>query len=292
MRIVPCNLGVGIVGSNGPLMRAFVRIAASVPSSEWIAAIRRHGTRDEFRVFGDFVERKNMEVPAYKKYVAEVFGTFVLTFFGCGSAVVAGATLGTLGIAFSFGLSIVAMAFVIGNVSGCHINPAVSLGLFLDKRLSAQDLLGYWVSQFLGGLLAAALLFAVVCMYGGDVLVTGLGCNGFESASSVNLSMGGAIIVEIVLTCIFVLSVLGSTANEKTAAYAGIIIGLTLVFVHIMGIPLTGTSVNPARSFGPAVLMAIAGDSFALSQAWVFIVAPLVGAALAAGIFRFFKVEK
>lgn len=245
-----------------------------------------------FRVFGDFVERKNMEVPAYKKYVAEVFGTFVLTFFGCGSAVVAGATLGTLGIAFSFGLSIVAMAFVIGNVSGCHINPAVSLGLFLDKRLSAQDLLGYWVSQFLGGLLAAALLFAVVCMYGGDVLVTGLGCNGFESASSVNLSMGGAIIVEIVLTCIFVLSVLGSTANEKTAAYAGIIIGLTLVFVHIMGIPLTGTSVNPARSFGPAVLMAIAGDSFALSQAWVFIVAPLVGAALAAGIFRFFKVEK
>lgn len=232
-----------------------------------------------------------MEVPAYKKYIAEAFGTFVLTFFGCGSAVVAGATLGTLGIAFCFGLSIVAMAFVIGNVSGCHINPAVSFGLFLDKRLSAKDLLGYWIAQFIGGFVAAALLFAVVAMYGGDVLVTGLGCNGFGAASSVNLSMGGAIVVEIVLTCIFVLSVLGSTANDKTAAYAGLIIGLTLVFVHIVGIPLTGTSVNPARSFGPAVMMAISGDITALGQVWVFIVAPLVGAACSAGLWKIFKTE-
>lgn len=233
-----------------------------------------------------------MEVPAYKKYIAECFGTFVLTFFGCGSAVVAGATLGTLGIAFSFGLSIVAMAFVIGNVSGCHINPAVSFGLFLDKRLSAKDLLGYWVAQFLGGIIAAALLMALVAMYGGNALYTGLGCNGFEAASSVNLSMGGAILVEIILTCIFVLSVLGSTANEKTAAYAGLIIGLTLVFVHIMGIPLTGTSVNPARSFGPALMMAVSGDMTALGQVWVFIVAPLIGAACSAGLWKIFKTEK
>ena len=231
-----------------------------------------------------------MEASPIQKYGAEAFGTFVLTFFGCGSAAVAGATLGTLGIAFAFGLSIIAMAFVIGNVSGCHINPAVSFGLFLDKRLSGKDLIGYWVGQFIGGIAAGALLMLVInCTTLGGALVTGLGCNGFDAKSSVGLSMAGAVVVEIVLTCIFVLAVLGSTADEKTAPFAGIIIGLTLTFVHIMGIPLTGTSVNPARSFGPALMMAAQGDPTALSQVWVFIVAPLVGAALAAVIFMAFK---
>ena len=231
-----------------------------------------------------------MEVTPLKKYSAECLGTFVLTLFGCGSAAVAGATLGTLGIAMAFGLSIVAMAFVIGNVSGCHINPAVSLGLFLDKRLSAKDLIGYWVAQFIGGIAAAAVLMLIISMCNlGGVLETGLGCNGYDAASSVGLTAVGAVIVEIILTCIFVLSVLGSTADEKTAPFAGIIIGLTLAFVHIMGIPLTGTSVNPARSFGPALMMAVNGDMTALSQVWVFIVAPLVGAACAAGIWMAFK---
>lgn len=231
-----------------------------------------------------------MEVSPMKKYAAEAFGTFVLTLFGCGSAAVAGATLGTLGIAMAFGLSIVAMAFVIGNVSGCHINPAVSFGLFLDKRLSAKDLIGYWIAQFIGGIVAAAVLFIIVSLSGsGGVLTTGLGCNGYDAQSAVNLSALGAVIVEIILTCVFVLSVLGSTADEKTAPFAGIIIGLTLAFVHIMGIPLTGTSVNPARSFGPALMMAVNGDMTALSQVWVFIVAPLVGAACAAGIWAAFK---
>lgn len=234
-----------------------------------------------------------MEVSPMKKYAAECFGTFVLTLFGCGSAAVAGATLGTLGIAMAFGLSIVAMAFVIGNVSGCHINPAVSLGLFLDKRLSAKDLVGYWVAQFIGGIIAAAVLALIIGMCDlGGVLATGLGCDGYEAASAVGLSMIGAVIVEIILTCIFVLSVLGSTADEKTAPFAGIIIGLTLAFVHIMGIPLTGTSVNPARSFGPALMMAFNGDMTALSQVWVFIVGPLVGAACAAGIWIAFKNKK
>lgn len=235
-----------------------------------------------------------MEVSSMKKYAAECFGTFVLTLFGCGSAAIAGAQLGTLGIAFAFGLSIVAMAFVIGNVSGCHINPAVSLGLFLDKRLSAKDLFGYWVAQFIGGIIAAAVLVLVItqCADFVDVQEIGLGCNGFDAASSVGLTMVGALIVEIILTCIFVLSVLGSTADEKTAPFAGIIIGLTLAFVHIMGIPLTGTSVNPARSFGPALMMAFQGDATALSQVWVFIVAPLIGAACAAGIFAAFKAKK
>lgn len=238
-----------------------------------------------------------MEVTPIKKYCAEAFGTFVLTLFGCGSAAIAGSGLGTLGIAMAFGLSIIAMAFVIGNVSGCHINPAVSLGLFLDKRLSGKDLIGYWVAQFVGAIVAAAVLMLIISQCAlfadhGGVAATGLGCNGYDAASAVGLSMVGALIVEIILTCIFVLSVLGSTANEKTAPYAGIIIGLTLAFVHIMGIPLTGTSVNPARSFGPALMMALNGDVTALSQVWVFIVAPLVGAALAAVVFKALKAAK
>lgn len=233
-----------------------------------------------------------MEASSAQKYAAEAFGTFVLTLFGCGSAAVAGATLGTLGIAFAFGLSIVAMAFVIGNVSGCHINPAVSLGLFLDKRLSGKDLIGYWISQFIGGIVAAAVLMFIITQCGlGGVLATGLGCNGFDAVSAVELTVIGALVVEIILTCIFVLVVLGSTANEKTAPYAGMIIGLSLTFVHIMGIPLTGTSVNPARSFGPALMMALNGDMTALSQVWVFIVAPLVGAAIAALIWKAFKAK-
>lgn len=222
-----------------------------------------------------------------KKFTAEAFGTFVLTFFGCGSAAIAGSTLGTLGIALAFGLSIIAMAFVIGGVSGCHINPAVSLGLFLDKRMTAQELIGYWVTQFVGGLIAAGALALVIDLANlGGVLTTGLGANGYDAVSSVGLTAVGAVVVEIILTCVFVLSVLGSTANKETAPFAGIIIGATLAFVHIMGIPLTGTSVNPARSFGPAAVLAIAGDATALSQVWVFIVAPLVGAALAALIWR------
>lgn len=231
-----------------------------------------------------------METSSIKKYSAEAFGTCVLTLFGCGSAAIAGSMLGTLGIAMAFGLSIIAMAFVIGGTSGCHINPAVSLGLFLDKRLSGKDLIGYWISQFIGGIIGAALLFLIISMCDlGGIASTGLGTNGFDTASSVGLTMVGALIVEVILTCIFVLSVLGSTANEKTAPYAGIIIGLTLAFVHIMGIPLTGTSVNPARSFGPALMAASADGGFALSQVWVFIVAPLAGAALAAVIWKAFK---
>ena len=234
-----------------------------------------------------------METSSMKKYAAEAFGTFVLTLFGCGSAAVAGATLGTLGIAMAFGLSIVAMAFVIGNVSGCHINPAVSFGLFLDKRLSGKDLAGYWVAQFVGGIVAAAVLALVISMCDlGGVAATGLGCDGYGAASAVGISLVGALIVEVILTCIFVLSVLGSTADERTAPYAGIIIGLTLAFVHIMGIPLTGTSVNPARSFGPALMMAVSGDATALSQVWVFIAAPLAGAALAALIWMGLKKRK
>ena len=229
-----------------------------------------------------------MDNSAMKKYVAEALGTFTLTLFGCGSAAIAGTALGTTGIALAFGLSIVCMAFAIGNISGCHINPAVSLGVFMDGRMSSKDLIGYWVAQFIGGIVAALLLFAIISSTGLDVAGTGLGCNGFGDASSVNISVVGAIIVEIVLTCVFVLTILGVTADEKQSPFAGIVIGLTLTFVHLFGIALTGTSVNPARSFGPALVMALmGGSSVALSQVWVFIVAPLAGAALAAFIYRF-----
>ena len=226
-----------------------------------------------------------------KKYAAEALGTFVLTLFGCGSAAIAGATLGTLGIAFAFGLSIVCMAFAIGNVSGCHINPAVTFGCYVDGRISLKELYGYWIGQFVGGIAAAFVLLLIVTQCGalGGVAETGLGCNGFGDASTTGITMMGAIVVEVILTCVFVLTILGVTADGKTGHFAGIVIGLTLTFVHIMGIPLTGTSVNPARSFGPALAMAVTGNTAALDQVWVFIFAPLVGAALAAVIFRAFK---
>ena len=224
-----------------------------------------------------------------KKYVAEFIGTFTLTLFGCGTAAIAGSAVGTVGIALAFGLSIVCMAFAIGNVSGCHINPAVSLGVFLDKRMSSKDLVGYWVAQFLGGVAAAAVLaFIIVNCAGSTVAELGLGCNGYGDASSMGTSLLGAFVVEIVLTCVFVMTILGVTADEKQSPFAGLVIGLTLTFVHLFGIALTGTSVNPARSFGPALLMAVCGgSSVALSQVWVFIAAPLVGAALAAVVYRY-----
>ena len=232
-----------------------------------------------------------MDSNSIKKYGAEMLGTFVLTFFGCGSAAVAGSALGNLGIAFAFGLSIVAMAFAIGNVSGCHINPAVTFGLFADKRISMKDLFGYWIAQFIGAILAALVLMLVInnCADLGGVAATGLGCNGYGEASSTGISMFGACLVEVILTMIFVLTILGVTADGKTGHFAGLVIGLTLAFVHIMGIPLTGTSVNPARSFGPALVMAFEGNTLALDQVWVFIFAPLVGAGLAAAIFGAFK---
>lgn len=221
-----------------------------------------------------------------KKYVAEFIGTMVLTLFGCGSAALSGGiegVLGVLGIAMAFGLSIVAMAYAIGDVSGCHINPAVSLGVFLNKGMSAKDFGCYVLAQVLGGLAGAGILAGIIsCMSLGTVAEVGLGTNGYGEASYVGLNMAGALIVEIILTFVFVLTILGVTAKAKTGTVAGLVIGLTLAFVHILGIPLTGTSVNPARSIGPAIF---AGGT-ALAQVWVFIVGPLIGAALAAYVYR------
>ena len=229
-----------------------------------------------------------------KKYICEALGTCVLVLIGCGTAAITGTLYGVSPIVtpFAFGLSIVAMAFAIGSVSGCHLNPAVSLAMFLDKRINDKDLLFYLIAQFVGAFIGAALLFVflstsdIVSQYG--MTQFGLGCNGFGEASQFGTNMFGAIIAEIILTFVFVLTVLGVTASNKSAAFAGIVIGLTLTLVHIIGIPLTGTSVNPARSFGPALMMLFAsGDVTALTQLWVFIVAPLVGGCLAALFWKF-----
>ena len=219
-----------------------------------------------------------------KRYISELIGTMVLVLFGCGSAAIAGSVLGNLGIAFAFGLSIVAMAYVIGDISGCHINPAVSIGMWIDGRLETKDLILYIVFQCIGAIIGSALLALIINSAPslGGYMATGLGQNGFGTASSVGLNVIGAVIVEIILTFVFVFTVLGVTKSEKTSSVAGIVIGLTLAFVHIMGIPLTGTSVNPARSLAPALF--IGGQ--ALQQVWVFILAPIIGAVIAGLLYK------
>jgi len=222
-----------------------------------------------------------------KKYLAEVFGTFVLVFFGCGTAVVTGGFsggtgagyLGVAAIALAFGLAIVAAAYAIGHVSGCHVNPAVSLAMLISGKLSAKDFIGYVAAQVVGAFAGSALIAIVSASSTG---LSGTGANGFGAQSGVGLSLVGAIIVEVVLTFVFVMTILGVTSSKKTSHMAGIVIGLTLTFVHIIGIPLTGTSVNPARSLAPAVF---AGGPY-LGEVWVFILAPLAGAALAAIAFK------
>ncbi|WP_407422869.1 MIP family channel protein [Methanobrevibacter sp.] len=219
-----------------------------------------------------------------KKYIAELVGTMVLVLFGCGSAAIAGPVLGNLGIAMAFGLSIVAMAYVIGDISGCHINPAVSIGMWIDGRMEAKDLILYIVFQCIGAIIGIALLVAIInsSAYLGGYLTTGLGQNGFGMASAVGINVVGAIITEVILTFVFVFTVLGVTKKTENSTIAGIVIGLTLAFVHIMGIPLTGTSVNPARSLAPALFM----GGQALQQVWVFILAPIVGAVIAGFLYK------
>lgn len=231
---------------------------------------------------------KIMRGDGMKKYVCEFLGTLVLVLLGCGSAVISGGiggTLGTLGIAFAFGLVIVAMAYSIGRVSGCHVNPAVSLAMLISGKMSWKDFAGYVVAQVLGAFAGSGILLAIVNATSlGNV---GLGANGYGELSAVGLSLGGAILVEIIATFIFLIAILGVTDGSKYDHVAGLVIGFTLTLIHIVCIPLTGTSVNPARSLAPAVL--VGGTAF--SQVWVFIVAPMVGAALAAFVWKYLKSE-
>ena len=223
-----------------------------------------------------------------KKYVAEFFGTFTLVLVGCGTAMTVGCSsengCGYILTAFAFGLVIVGMAYCIGNVSGCHINPAVSLACLLSKRMSGKDFLFYCVSQVLGALAGAAVLRCIWSLGSAkDLTNDNLGANGLPGFSG-DWAWAAGLIVEIFLTFIFVLVILGVTDEKfKHGSFAGVVIGFSLVMVHILGIGLTGTSVNPARSIGPALL--VGGE--ALSNLWIFIVGPFLGAAMAAFVYRF-----
>lgn len=223
-----------------------------------------------------------------KKYVAEMIGTMVLVLMGCGSAVFAGnaadtvgAGVGTLGVALAFGLSIVAMAYSIGKVSGCHINPAVTLGVWLSNRMSGKDAGMYMLFQVIGALIGSSILFALVST-GVNNGPTTTGSNSFQEGA-----MMQAFIAETVFTFIFVLVILGVTSKGANNSFAGLAIGLTLVLIHIVCIPITGTSVNPARSIAPALF----DGGVALSQLWLFIVAPMLGAAVAAFTWKAIDVE-
>ena len=223
-----------------------------------------------------------------KKFVAECIGTAVLVILGCGTAMLVGCDAasgcGYLLTALAFGLTIVAMAYSIGNVSGCHINPAVSLGVLLSGGMKAGEFVGYVISQIVGAFVGSGILALIFSTGGVKDMTGGFGANGLAGVSG---SVVSGLIVEIVLTFIFVIAILGVTSkNANHGSFGGLVIGLTLVVVHILGIGLTGTSVNPARSIGPAVVAAIAGNPAPLASLWVFIVGPLVGAALAAVVYK------
>lgn len=215
-----------------------------------------------------------------KKNVAEVIGTFILVFFGCGSAVLMGAQIGMQGIAFAFGLSIVAAAYGLGAISGAHLNPAVSLGMVAAGRMPLAEALQYIIAQIIGAILGALVIYVIASGKAGyDVAVNGLGQNGFGAGYLGEYSLSAALLFEFVATFVFVTVILGATGAGANAAFAGLAIGLTLTAIHLVGINVTGVSVNPARSIGPAIFV----GGKALADLWVFIVAPLAGG-IAAGL--------
>jgi aquaporin Z len=220
-------------------------------------------------------------VPDSKKYMAEFIGTFVLVFIGCGSATLAGKYIEFVGISFAFGLSVLVMVYAIGGISGCHINPAISISMLASGKMKPRDTAIYVIVQCLGAVIAAATIYAVaVGNPGHSLAVNGLGQNGYGDASPGGFSMTSGFIAKVVLTFIFLLVIYGSTSERAPKEFAGISIGLSLVLIHLVGIPITRTSVNPARSLGPAVIV----GGTALSQLWLFWVAPILGALIAAAV--------
>ena len=222
-----------------------------------------------------------------KKYIAEFIGTFTLVLFGTGIAVVSGGDL--VATSLAFGLAIVASAYVIGGISGCHVNPAVSLAMLIDKRMTVKEFGCYVVSQIAGAFAGSGtLLFILKQTSVKSAKTIPLGTNGYDALSTASITLLGAIVVEVILTFIFVYTILGVTKDKEKSHVAPIVIGLTLTFVHLLGIYLTGTSVNPARSLAPAILTG--GE--ALKQVWVFVLAPLVGAGLSAIVFKKLNSDK
>jgi len=230
------------------------------------------------------------EITPLKKYLAELIGTMVLVLIGCGAAAISinllGLVYGYVGIALAFGLAVLAMVYAIGGISGCHINPAITISMLVAGKISVRDAVFYIIFQCIGAIIGAGILYSIVTSIPGySVSTLGLGQNGYGSASLSKISLGGVLIAEVVLTFIFVLVVHGATHQRASKGFAGIAIGLTLTMVHLVGIPIDGTSVNPARSLGPALFV----GGTPLNQLWVFIVAPIIGGIIAALVWRFFK---
>ncbi len=219
-----------------------------------------------------------------KKYIAEFIGTLVLVLFGTGIAVLSGGDL--VATSLAFGLAIVAEAYAIGNISGCHVNPAVSLAMFMNKKMTTKEFACYVIAQVLGAIAGTGILYLILSNTA--IGTASLGANYFGELSANDISVFGALFTEIVLTFVFVYTILGVTSDESKSNVAGLVIGLTLTFVHLIGINLTGTSVNPARSLAPALFLG--GE--ALKQVWVFIIAPLTGAVLAAGTYNCLNLEE
>lgn len=224
-----------------------------------------------------------------KPYIAELVGTFVLVMGGVGSAVLAGSHIGFIGVAFAFGLSLLAMVYTIGPISGCHINPAVTLGLFLAGKFPGTRVPGYWAAQIIGAILAAAILYLIAQGQPHfSAVIGGFGSNGYGVRSPDHFTLGAAFLAEIVMTAFLVLTVLGSTDIKAPVGFAGIAIGLVLTLIHLVSIPVDNTSVNPARSIGPALF---AGGA-AISQLWLFIIAPLIGGVVAAAVYFIIRAEE
>ncbi len=231
-----------------------------------------------------------------KKYFAELIGTFTLVLIGCGSAVIAGnmavgpAGIGLLGVAIAFGFAVVAMAYAIGGISGCHINPAVTIGVLVAGKISVKDAVGYIIAQCIGAILGAAVLYLIAVGRPGFTMPEwGLGANGWGEGYLNEYNTLSAFVIETVMTFLFIFVILGTTSKFGNGAMAGLAIGVTLMLIHLVTIPVTGTSVNPARSLGPALF----SGGQALSQLWLFIVAPIIGAIIAAIVWRFgFDKEK
>jgi aquaporin Z len=233
------------------------------------------------------------EASMVRKLAAEFLGTFWLVFGGCGSAVIAAAFpqvgIGLLGVALAFGLTVLTMAYAIGHISGCHLNPAVTLGLWAGNRFDAREVLPYWVSQVLGAIIAAALLLFIASGAPGfDIASNGLAQNGYGSASPGQYSMSAGFVTEVVLTAGFLLVILGATDNRAPAGFAPIAIGLCLTLIHLVSIPVTNTSVNPARSTGPALMV----GGLALHQLWMFWAAPLIGGLIGGLAYRILFAEE
>ena len=223
----------------------------------------------------------------FKRCAAEAFGTFWLVFGGCGAAVLAcnfpGAGIGFVGVALAFGLTVLTMAYAIGHISGCHLNPAVTLGLVTGKRFPADEALPYWLSQVMGGIAAASVLYAIAAGKGAFI-PGGFASNGYGEHSPDGYSLVACLTAEVVLTFFFLVVIMGSTDQRAAKGFAPLAIGLALTLIHLVSIPITNTSVNPARSTGPALIAAATGATWAVKQLWLFWLAPLVGGALG-GLF-------